>query len=221
MFAGHVGAGLAIGAAERRLNVAAFLFAAMALDALLWLFILLGWESARVPVDFPQHHQVAFTFPYSHGFVAGIGWSVAAYALVRALVRSARGARWAAFAAAAVFSHWILDFLVHRPEMPVVGGHSPMLGLALWDHMAVALGVEALVLAAGLWIYLHRARLSRARAIAAIAVALVVLASTIGGMAVAPPPPSIAAMAGTSLVAIAVVCALFAWIDRTSYAPRS
>ncbi len=66
MFAGHIGAGLAIGRADRRINVGVLISAALLLDAVLWLFILLGWESVSIPADFAASYQPHFNFPYSH-----------------------------------------------------------------------------------------------------------------------------------------------------------
>ncbi|NML46394.1 hypothetical protein HHL11_21780 [Ramlibacter sp. G-1-2-2] len=63
MFAGHVGAALALGRMERRVNVAWFVLAALLLDVLLWLFVLLGWEAVTIPADFAQRHQPEFHFP--------------------------------------------------------------------------------------------------------------------------------------------------------------
>lgn len=63
MFAGHIGTGLAIGRAERGLNVGVFIAAALLLDFLLWLFVLFGWESATIPGDFLSTHQPEFVFP--------------------------------------------------------------------------------------------------------------------------------------------------------------
>jgi TRAP-type C4-dicarboxylate transport system permease small subunit len=56
MFAGHIGAGLAIGRLERRINVGVFIFAAVLIDFMLWLFVLFGWESVTIPADFAATH---------------------------------------------------------------------------------------------------------------------------------------------------------------------
>ncbi len=66
MFAGHLGTALAFGRAERGVNVGVFVVAALLLDFLLWLFVLLGWESVTIPADFASKHQAEFVFPYSH-----------------------------------------------------------------------------------------------------------------------------------------------------------
>src|SRR5262249_5360635 len=110
MFAGHVGAGMALSKLERRLNLGVFIFAAFILDVLLWAFVLRGWESVEVPSDFSTHHQLAFDLPYSHGLLASLGWSV--LSLVFAYLAIKRPQRERIRAAlvigTAVFSHWLL-----------------------------------------------------------------------------------------------------------------
>jgi len=216
MFAGHIGAGLAIGRMERRVNVGVFIFAAVLLDFALWLFVLLGWESVIIPSDYATTHQPEFVFPYSHGLLAGIAWSAlagtAAYLWYTRL--EAARTRAAALVAAAVFSHWLLDALVHVPELPVAGADSMKVGLGLWTSMPVALIAEAIIAVAGLSLFLSGAGLSRAKKLGLAVLCLVVLASTVVGMTVAPPPPSVNAMAATSLLTIAVVCALAGWLGR-------
>ena len=114
MFAGHLGAALALGRVERRVNVGVFVVAALLLDALLWLFVLLGWESVSIPSDFARTHQAEFAFPYSHGLMASVSWSLLAGVTAWLVWSRRRAARWsaAALVAAAVFSHWLLDALV-------------------------------------------------------------------------------------------------------------
>jgi len=220
MFAGHVGAALLVGRAERRVNISMFVFAALLLDVVLWLFILLGWESVAIPADFAETHQAHFDFPYSHGLVASVAWSIllGAGVALAAATRSGR-LRIAVLIAIAVFSHWLLDALVHVPEMPLAGEGSAKVGLGLWQHLPIALGVEALIVVAGLWAFLAGTSLVRWRKIALVTSALLLLVFTIAGMTVAPPPPSPIAMAASSLVTLLVVCALFAWIGMARSRP--
>ena len=216
MFAGHIGVALAIARLERRVNVGAFVAAALLLDLALWLFILVGWESVVIPADFARTHQPEFVFPFSHGLVASLVWSALASAAAWfALDRPGPPRGRAALAiAAAVFSHWLLDALVHRAEMPLLGASSGKVGFALWDTLPVALGVEALLVVVGLALFIPGCGLARGRAIALATLSLVVLAFTVAGMTLAPPPPSALAMAGSSLVTLIAVCALFAWLGK-------
>ena len=216
MFAGHVGAALALGRAERRVSVGAFVMAALFLDAVLWVLILAGREAVAIPADFAATHQPEFVFPWSHGLAASLAWSVLAGAVAWALCArlGAGRLRAAALIAAAVLSHWVLDALVHRPELPLAGPASPRVGLGLWSRMPAALALEAAIALAGLWLFLPGARLARGRSAGLAVTGLVVLAFTVAGMTIAPAPPSAAAMAASSLATILVLVAIVTWLGR-------
>jgi hypothetical protein len=216
VFAGHVGAALAIGRVERRVNVGVFVTAALLLDVVLWLFVLMGWESVVIPSNFVRTHQPEFVFPYSHSLSASLAWSLLAAGgawAVCAHLGSSR-ARVAVLMAAAVLSHWLLDALVHRPEMPLAGATSRVVGLGLWNSMPVALLVEAAIVVLGMFLFIRGSGLSRGRSVALAVLSLVILAFTVVGMTIAPPPPSAIAMAGSSLMTLISVCALIAWLGR-------
>ena len=78
------------------MNVGVFVTGALLLDFVLWLFILLGWESVNIPEDFSDTHQPHFVFPYSHGLLAAGGWSALAGALVLCLYSRLKEAKWRA-----------------------------------------------------------------------------------------------------------------------------
>jgi hypothetical protein len=224
MFAGHVGAALAIGRADPQVNVGVFVTAAFLLDLLLWLLVLLGWESVSIPADFASTRQPAFDFPYSHGLAGSVLWSTCAGAVAFIVApRGTRLSRWrlALLVAGAVFSHWLLDALVHRPELPVGGADSVKVGLALWDHMPAALAIEAGIVVVGLWIFTIGSRLSRRRSIGLVVLALVIVVFTMLGVTIAPPPPSALAMAASSLVTVTAVCAVAWWLGRPGDVRRS
>lgn len=204
---------MAIGRAQREVNVGVFIAAALLLDMLLWLFVLLGWETVTIPANFASTHQPRFVFPYSHGLAAGMAWSIVA-GLVAFTCYSRLRTRWRAGAlvAAAVLSHWLLDALVHRPELPLVGTASPMVGLALWDRVPVALALEAILVAAGLYCFATHTPLPRSKVIGLGVLSVIAMIFTAVGMTVAPAPPSAIAMAAGSLGTLAVVCGLAVWL---------
>ncbi len=229
MFAGHIGAALVIARVETRLNLGIFIFAALLLDVLLWIFVLAGWETVTIRPDFGVTHQPAFVFPYSHGLLASVAWAMLAGAtvLVARPGRDIKTLRAAVLVGAAVFSHWLLDALVHVPELPLVGIDSAKVGLGLWQDMPVALAVEALIVVAGLGIFIPGARLSRNGKLWLTTLSLVLLAFTVAGLTIAPAPPSATAMAASSLVTILVVGVVACWIgaavEKTqphAYAPQ-
>jgi hypothetical protein len=223
MFAGHVGAGLAIGSAERRVNVGLFVAGALLLDLVLWLFVLLGWESVAIPSDFASTHQAEFSFPYSHSLAASLVWSALAAAgawAVGARVGPARG-RVALLTGAAVMSHWFLDVLVHQPEIPLAAATSPVVGLGMWQNMPAALVAETAIVILGMFLFIPRSGLPRGRSVAIAVLCAIILAFTVLGMTLAPPPPSAHAMAWSSLVTLGVVCVLVTLLGRLPAAWRT
>ena len=215
MLAGHIGVALAIGRTERRVNVGVFVAAALLLDFLLWLFILLGAESVSIPPDFQVTRQVEFVFPYSHGLLAAAGWSAAGGVLAfLAFPRAQQRWRIGGLVAAAAFSHWLLDVLVHKPELPLAGSASPQVGLGLWNNLPVALGVETAIVVAGICLFVPRCGLPRSRSVALVVLSLAMLALTVFGMTIAPPAPSAFAMAFSSLLTLVAVTALVMWLGR-------
>jgi hypothetical protein len=218
MFAGHIGAALAIARTEHRINPGWLVLAALLLDVLLWFFVLLGWEQVVIPANFAQTHQPRFVFPWSHGLLGSVVWSALAGVATFLVLSGAAKRRWtlAAWVSTAVFSHWLLDALVHGPELPLAGDGSTQVGLGLWNHMALGLAVETAILLGGLALYLRGAAfMSSRQRLGLVVLSLAVLVFTILGMTVAPAPPSAAAMPGSSLVTIGLICALMGWLTRS------
>jgi hypothetical protein len=216
MFAGHIGAALVIGRVERRVNVGIFITAALLLDFLLWLLVLIGWETVAIPSNFANTHQPDFVFPYSHSLVASLAWSVIAGAVGFAGCARLRKARWraASLIGTAVLSHWLLDALVHRPELPVAGVGSVLVGLGYWRNMPAALAIESTIVITGLLLCVPNSQLPRGRLAALAVMVTLLLVFTIIGMTIAPPPTSAIAMANSSLAALILVCALAGWLGR-------
>ena len=88
------------------------------------------------------------------------------------------------------------------------------LGFGLWRNMPVALIVESLIALAGLWLFLSDADLSRGKKGGLAVASLFILAFTVAGMTVAPPPPSVTAMAASSFVTIVIVGVIAGWLGK-------
>ncbi len=223
MLIGHVGAGMALGSAERRLNPGIVVLAALWLDILLWSFVLLGWESVTVPADYASSHLLSFEFPYSHSLLACGLWAVAAGLLGWTIARyfGVDRRRTAIILAAAVLSHWLLDLLVHTPDLPLARADSPTVGFSLWNHMGMALVVEGLIALAGLWLYLRGAAIGTGRKVTISALVIFVILFTIVGQMSAPPPTSVRQVAAASLILnLALVLAVYI-LSRKSSARRT
>jgi membrane-bound metal-dependent hydrolase YbcI (DUF457 family) len=159
---GHAAVALGASRAEPRINVGLLIFAAFLADFLLGIFAAFGLEQAHVPPNFATRHYLTFTFPYSHGMVSLLLWGILLGGLFCWLDRRDR-TRAFLVVAALVFSHFLLDALVHVQELPLLGENSPKIGLALWNHLPLELTLETLMAIAGLAIYwrLGGSRVSR------------------------------------------------------------
>ena len=212
MLVGHLGAGLAAKAAAPRVGLGTLMAAAVLLDIVLWLLVAMHIEGASVPGDFATRHMLAFSFPWSHSLLTALLWSAAA-----AFVWTWSGGegRYFAFApaviAATVFSHWLLDFLVHPAELPLrPGGASVGLGL----EEPTALILELVIAAAGLGLFLWRTKISAPRRAAIAGMVLVTAVLSAAGAFNTQPPEDILAVAGTSLLALFLIVTVAALCDR-------
>ena len=212
MLVGHLGAGLAAKAVAPRVGLGTLVAAAFLLDILLWLFVTLHIEGVVVPGDFAQTHELALTAPWSHGLIMALFWSAAAAFI---WTWSGGEGKYFAFApaviAATTFSHWILDWLVLPPELPIWAG-SETYGLGIPQPYALAL--EFAIAAAGLAAFLFRSQLSASRRTAVVGLTLVVAVLSVFGASMTNPPTDMLTLAGTTLLGLFVVITAAAVIDR-------
>lgn len=103
-------------------------------------------------------------YPYSHSLLASVGWSLAAYALYALWLARSHPRRHllGALAALAVFSHFVLDLVTHRPDLPLIDGE-PKLGFGLWNHVVGTYVVENAVLFGSWYLYVRARPSIRAR----------------------------------------------------------
>lgn len=132
------------------------LFISVQLVDLLWpLMMLAGLEHARIdpgntavtPLDF-------YDYPITHSLVGALLWSFVLAGIYLAVRRYRRGAL---IVGLGVFSHWILDFITHRPDL-ALGFGGIYLGLGLWNSLAGTLVVEVGLFIGGLVLYLRSTR---------------------------------------------------------------
>ncbi len=149
---GHAAVALGASRAAPRLNVGLLVFAAFLADFLLGIFAAFNLEQAHVPPDFAARHYLTFTFPYSHSLIALVLWAVILGALFsRVDKQHTSRAFW--IVAALVLSHFVLDALVHVPELPLLAQNGVKVGLGLWNYMPLELTLETLMALAGIALY--------------------------------------------------------------------
>jgi hypothetical protein len=217
MFLGHYGVALGLKRIEPKLSLGT-LFLAVQLPDLLWgIFLLLGWEHARIVPGFTAITPLEFLdYPISHSLVGSLAWSVVAAALYYSWPTRDTSRHWqaAAIVGLAVFSHYPLDVLVHLPDLPLTGNDSTKLGLGLWNNRIATLAAEAIVLGAGLALYVARGSNRHPVRARRIAIVVLLLVGTYLATLYGPPPPSMRVVAVSGIAFIVGMAALAAWADR-------
>ena len=218
MFVGHFGVALAAKAldrpdeAPRSPSLGTFVMAAQWLDLVWPVLVLAGAERVRVAPGITRVTPLDFeSYPWSHSLLASGGWAVVLGALWYARSRERRLAT-AALLALVVASHWVLDWITHRPDLPLWPG-GPRVGLGLWNSMTGTIAAEGAIFLGGLWLYARSTRPVDARGRWALVGFLVFLVLVYAMSLVGPPPPDGKAVALADL-GMWVLVAWAYWIDR-------
>ena len=211
MFIGHFAIGFAAKRFAPRTSLATLLSAPLFLDMLWPVFVLAGWEQVRIDPGNTRFTPLDFAYyPWSHSLLMSVVWASAFALIYHAIARYWPGtvAIWVG-----VVSHWILDWLVHRPDMPLYPG-GPRFGLGLWNSIAATMIVEIGMLAVGVWLYARvtRGRNAVGRYLFAAYVALLLALYVANRFSPPPPSPEAVAWVGIALSAIFIPWAW--WFDR-------
>ncbi len=211
MFIGHIAIALGAKKASPKTSLGTLLMSAQFLDLLWPLFLLLGIEHVRIdpgntavtPLDF-------YDYPISHSLLTSIGWSILFASVYYAIKKNKIGA-WVV--GAGVFSHWVLDFISHRPDLPIAPGTNTFLGLGLWYSRPATIAVEGLLFLAGIVLYVRTTtaidRIGKYAFWALMAFLILVwMGNTFG-----PPPPDVS---GLGYVGLSIwILVLWAyWVDK-------
>jgi membrane-bound metal-dependent hydrolase YbcI (DUF457 family) len=152
MFIGHFALAFASKRINRKPSLGTYFLAAQFIDLLWPLFLVLGIEKVEVEAGNTAFTPLNFiSYPYSHSLLGVIVWSLL-FAAVYYLVKRDRKA--AIVLACIVFSHWILDLLMHRPDLPLSPWTEAKYGLGLWNNKAATLLLEVTLFLLGTYIYL-------------------------------------------------------------------
>lgn len=210
MFVGHYGVSFAAKRAAPAIPLWVLFVAVQLLDVFWAPLVLLGIEKVRIVPGITASNPLdLYYMPYTHSLLAALLWSAGAFLVYRLLAPRGDAGRAALVVALAVSSHWVLDFLVHRPDLPLYD-NSAKVGLGLWNFPAVAFLLEAGLLFGGMWLYFGIGLVPRLRMIVFGLVMLVIQAYVFFG----PPPASDKAAAWTALAAYAVLAAVVARLER-------
>jgi hypothetical protein len=211
MFIGHFAVGFAGKRVAPRTNVALLIAAAVFLDILWPIFVMVGWEKVRIDPGNTRYTPLDFvSYPWSHSLVMSMVWATLLAAAYFLATRYRPGALmiWIA-----VVSHWVLDWITHAQDMPIYPG-SPRFGLTLWNSIAGTMIVELLMFAIGVGLYVRvtRARDSIGRYALAAYVVLLLIAYV--GDRFSDPPSSVGEIAWLGIIASAVLIPWAWWFER-------
>jgi membrane-bound metal-dependent hydrolase YbcI (DUF457 family) len=212
MFIGHFAVGFAGKRAAPRASLSALLFAALFADVLWPVLVAVGAEKVVIKPGSTVYTPLEFvSYPWSHSLLMLIIWGALFAAFYR---HQPDGKRTGLVLGLLVVSHWVLDWITHRPDMPL-WPRGPVVGLELWRSVGATMTVEILMFTVGVLIY---ARSTRARdkvgTIGLWTLVLLLLGFYVIDSLSSSPPPSVTAIWISALIATAVILAWAGWVDR-------
>ncbi len=218
MFVGHFGVGFGAKAAAPRASLGTLFLASQLVDLLWATFLLLGLESVRIRPGITRVTPLDFeSYPLSHSLLLVAGWAVL-FGLVYGLFR--RYPAGAFVTAGCVVSHWLLDLVVHRPDLPLTPAGTVKVGLGLWSSLPGTLAVEFLLLAGGAALYARSTRATDRFGRYGFWGLVGFLAAAYASNLMSPAPPSVAAIAWAGQAQWLIV--LFAYaLDRHRHVART
>ena len=215
MFAGHYGASYALKTVEKGASLGLLFLAVQFIDVLWAIFVILGIEKVQLAPQLASSRLTYNFIPFTHSLLGVLCWSVLVYGVFR-FIPASKGARRSAIAlvmALGVFSHWLLDFFVHRPDLGLIGNIEKV-GLGLYNYPVLAFSLEAVVLLGGLWFYMRSTTgntfVGKYGMYFFAAFLLFMNAFTYWG----PNPPNVQVAAGFNAVFYFAAAAIAIWLDR-------
>ena len=156
MFIGHFGVGFGAKSTVPKVSLGTLFFAAQFLDLLWPTFILLGIEKVEIDPGMSVVTPLNFvSYPFTHSLLMAIVWGILFGAIYYALRKNKTAA---IILGLCVLSHWILDLIVHVPDLPLYPGNSPLLGFGLWNSMFGTIIVEGIIFGVGVYLYSRSTR---------------------------------------------------------------
>lgn len=211
MFIGHFAVGFASKRFAPQASLGVLMAAPMLLDLLWPIFLLTGLERVRIAPGITAFMPLNLEFmPYSHSLIMAVVWALLFAGSYWLLTRYQMGA---VVIAIGVLSHWVLDFVTHRPDLPLYPGGHARFGLGLWNSIFGTLLIEVPMFIAGVWLYITTTRPKGVIGVLALWGLVALAALLYANGLLGPPPASERALAWFALTAWIVP--FWAWgIDR-------
>jgi hypothetical protein len=216
MFVGHYGPSFLAKRGDPAIPLWILFVAVQLLDVFWAIFVFLGVEGVRIVPGFTRTNALdLYYMPYTHSLPGALAWAVFGTVAYGSLKGNWRGG---VVVGAAVFSHWPLDLLVHKPDLALYDD-AYKVGLGLWDFPFLTLAIEAVLLFGAMALYLRSTAPKQGSRGYGIPLFGVLILGMQAAMLFAPPPPTDRAMAATALVSYVVLAAAIAWLERARVPP--
>jgi hypothetical protein len=215
MFVGHYAVSFATRGTGVLLPLWVWFVAVQWLDVVFMTLLLAGVEKLRLTEGFTETNALDLYFmPYSHGLVGALVLSAVFATIVAAVFPAGRRPLALGLVALASFSHWLLDLVMHTPDLPLLGDDSTKVGLGLWNHVAIGFPIELVLLGLAMVLYARSAELvgRNGRVILLAFFVFMALAQAYGTFG--PTPGSNEEFAGSALAGYVLLAALAAWVER-------
>ena len=218
MFIGHFGVALAAKKIDNKPSLGTLFFAAQFLDLLWPIFVLLSIENVKIDPGNTAFTPLDFVYyPFSHSLLGSLILSVifgTIYFVIKKNMKSSM------LLGALVFSHWILDLITHRPDLPLAFSNSTKMGFGLWNSVALTLIIEGSIFIVGSYLYINTTKAANKKG-KIILWSLLVFLSIIYLLNVfGPPPPSVDSI-GIAGLSLWLIVAWGYWADRNRNLTKS
>jgi hypothetical protein len=211
MFIGHFGVAMASKRVAPKVSLPVLLLAAAFADTLWPFFLAAGIETVRIAPGDTKYTPLEFvSYPWSHSLLMLIIWGAIFGAIYRLYTGDGRGG---AVLGGLVVSHWVLDWISHRADMPLFPG-GPKFGLALWNHPNASIAVEVVLFAIGVAIYEGTTKGKDKQGQYSLWFMVLLLLVTFAAASGGSPPPSVKMLWMVSIVGVAFTLLLASYVDR-------
>ena len=193
MFIGHFAVGFAAKTVKPSISLGTYFLAVQFVDLLWPTLLLLGVEQVAIEPGITEMTPLNFLhYPVTHSLLMAFVWGLGGFALYYLIKKDVKGGL---IIAACVASHWVLDFVAHRPDLPLTFSEVTKVGLGLWYNKTLTIIVESILFLGGLWLYVKTTnsfdKIGKYGFISLIAFLIVIHIGNIFG----PPPPNVGAIA--------------------------
>ena len=212
MFIGHFGVGFAAKKFIKKPSLGTLFFASQFIDLLWPLFLILGIENVSIDPGNTVVTPLNFIYyPFSHSLIGAFVWALLFGAVYYFIKKDLKTSIWLGIL---VLSHWILDFITHRPDLPLfIGSNSPLVGLGLWNSFAGTIIIESAIFVVGVYFFITVTKAKNKIGIYSlwsliIFFIIIYIANLFG-----PPPESVTAIKYVSLAQWLLIGWAY-WIDK-------